>query len=94
MLTHHIYQDKHAVHICLVVHEGLLNRLTHSLETSEVYHGVNLVISEDLVHSGTVTNVGLNHCYLMTDDFLYAANGLWLGIVEVIYYHNAMSCLV
>ena len=94
VLLHDVNEHEHAVHVCFVVHEWLGHRLAYGFQACEVDDGINLVLREDLVHCGTVANVGLNEDDLVADDLLYATNGFGLGVVEVINNHNTMPCLV
>ena len=94
MLAHYVDQHEHAVHVVLVVFEGLGNRLAHSLQAGKVDDGINLVLCEELLHCCAVANVGLNHRYLVTDNLFNATNRFGLRVVEVVHYDHAVACFV
>ena len=94
MLSHHINENEHTVHVGFIVHERLSNRFSDGLKSCEVDDCINLMLGKDFVHSSTIADIGFNQSNFMTDDFLNATDCLRLRVIEIIHYHYAVACLI
>ena len=73
VVTHGMEQHERSVHVVLVVFERLCDGFTDGLESCKVDAGVKLVFAENLVHGGSVTDIGLDERNGGADKLCYAA---------------------
>ena len=94
MLTHHVAEHEHTVHVVFIVLQGLGHRLTHGFEASEVDDSVNLVVGEDFVHGSAVADIGFHEGNFLANNLLNATNCFGLRVHEVVDDHNGVASLV
>ncbi len=89
---HHAAQGNGAVEVVAVVAQGNADRLAYRLEARKVNHPIKGMMSEYFVQPVAVTQIKLVEGEAFSGQLLHPANGLLVGVDEVVYHHNLVPC--
>ena len=93
LLVHGFQQVDRAADVVLVVLQRHLNRFTHRLEAGEMDHRIDFFLPEQTIHRVCVTQICQVKLNVHTGQRLHPAEGVGLGIAEVVHDYDFVAGL-
>ena len=95
MAAHHVDQHECAADVVFVVLPWFRDALAHGFESGEVDAGVEVMLGEHSLQTFTVADVGVVEGYAVdSDDLRHSAQGLGVGVAEVVDDYGSVACLI